>query len=137
MNVKLPARVKLHSFKYVNLILWENWLIILGIWGEAELIFRIWGAKEKYFQGAEEFSFRDLGRSTHYFQGSREHRRPWGRHHSVFACIIGYLFKICLYNKPSITLLRRPCDSVSGKRPRTSGLKFIKWPFASFTLSPR
>ena len=27
-----------------------------GIWGEAELILRIWRAKEKYFQGAEEFS---------------------------------------------------------------------------------
>ena len=52
----------------------ENWLIFLGIWGEAELILRIWGAKEKYFQGAEEFSFRDLGRSVHCFQGSREHR---------------------------------------------------------------
>ena len=26
------------------------------------LILRIWGAKEKYFQGAEEFSFGDLGR---------------------------------------------------------------------------
>ena len=50
----------------------ENWLIFLAIWGEAELILRIWGAKEKYFQGAEEFSFRDLGRSMHYFQRSRE-----------------------------------------------------------------
>ena len=54
----------------------ENWLITLGIWGEARLILR--GAKEKYFQRAEEFSFRDLGRSVHYFQGSREHRPPWG-----------------------------------------------------------
>ena len=52
----------------------EKWLIFLGIWREAELILRIWGAEEKYFQGAEEFSFRDLGRSIHYFQGSREHR---------------------------------------------------------------
>ena len=32
---------------------------IFGIWGEAELILRIWGAKEKYFQGDEEISFRD------------------------------------------------------------------------------
>ena len=55
----------------------ENWLIFLGIWG-AEIISRIWGAKEKYFQGAEEFSFRDLGRSMHYFQGSRGHRPPGG-----------------------------------------------------------
>ena len=33
----------------------ENWLIFLGILGEAELILKNWGAKEKYFQGAEEF----------------------------------------------------------------------------------
>ena len=36
-------------------ILGENWLIFFGIWGEAELILRTWGAKEKYFQGAEAF----------------------------------------------------------------------------------
>ena len=46
----------------------KNWLIFWGICGEAELILRIGGAKEKYFQGAEEFSFRNLGRSMHYFQ---------------------------------------------------------------------
>ena len=46
--------------------------------GEAELILRIWEAKEKHFQGAEEFSLRDLGRSMHYFKGSREHRPPLG-----------------------------------------------------------
>ena len=38
-----------------------------GVWGDAELFFRIWGANAKYFQGAEEFSFKDLGRSMHYF----------------------------------------------------------------------
>ena len=51
----------------------ENWLIFLGIWEEAELILRVLGAKDKYFQGAEVFSFRDLGRSMHCFQGSMEH----------------------------------------------------------------
>ena len=51
---------------------------IFGDWGEAELILRIWGAKEKYFQGADKFSFRDLGRSMHNFQGSREHIPPGG-----------------------------------------------------------
>ena len=56
----------------------ENWIIFLGIWGGAELISRIWGAKEKYFQGAEVLSFREFGRSMYYFQGSREHRPPWG-----------------------------------------------------------
>ena len=30
----------------------ENWLIVLGIWGEAELILRIWGAKEKILSGS-------------------------------------------------------------------------------------
>ena len=41
----------------------ENWLIFLGILGEAELFLRILGAKE-----TEEFSFRDLERSMHNFQ---------------------------------------------------------------------
>ena len=34
----------------------KNWLIFWGIWGEAELILRIWGAKEKYFQGFGEIN---------------------------------------------------------------------------------
>ena len=49
----------------------ENWPICFVIWREASLILKIWGAKEKYFQGAEQFSFRDLGRSMHYFQGAQ------------------------------------------------------------------
>ena len=66
-----------------------------GIWEEAELILRIWGAKEKYFQGAEVLSFRDLGRSMNYFQGSREQRPPGGIL-GIFAIFIGYgiFFKI-------------------------------------------
>ena len=51
----------------------ENWLIFLGIWGEADLILRIWGAKENNFR-----ELRNFGRSVHYFQGSREHRPPGG-----------------------------------------------------------
>ena len=61
----------------------ENWGIFWGIWGEAELILRTWGAKERSFQGAEEFSFRDLGRSMHYFQGTRENSPPMGPHSYV------------------------------------------------------
>ena len=53
-------------------------------WGEAEVILRIWGAKEKYVQGAEEFSSRDLGRSMHCLRESREHRLPWGPHSLVY-----------------------------------------------------
>ena len=41
------------------------------------LVYVIWGAKTKYFQGAEDF-FRDLRRSMHYFEGARVHRPPWG-----------------------------------------------------------
>ena len=51
----------------------ENCLIFLGIWGESELFLWIWGAKAKYFLGAEEIilgilgdqciSFRDQGRT--------------------------------------------------------------------------
>ena len=51
----------------------ENWFIFLGIWGEAELILRIWGAKENIFR-----ELRNFGRSVHYFQGSRAHRPPGG-----------------------------------------------------------
>ena len=40
----------------------ENWLTFWRIWGEAELILRIWGANEKYSQGAKVLSFRYLGR---------------------------------------------------------------------------
>ena len=56
----------------------ENWPIFWGIWGEVELIIKGWGAKEKYFQGAEEFLSGIRGRSMHYFQRSREHRPPQG-----------------------------------------------------------
>ena len=33
----------------------ENWLIFLRIWGEAELILRIWGAKENTFRELRNF----------------------------------------------------------------------------------
>ena len=69
----------------MNFILWKEkyilgriGLYVGGFLGEADIILRIWGAKEKYFQGAEAFSFRDLKRSMHCFQGSREHRPPGG-----------------------------------------------------------
>ena len=34
---------------------WEHWLIRLGIWGEAEIILRIWGAKENTFRELRNF----------------------------------------------------------------------------------
>ena len=49
----------------------ENWLIFLGIWGEAELFLGIWGAKANNFRekwklfsgswGDQCIIFRDLG----------------------------------------------------------------------------
>ena len=55
----------------------ENWLIFWGIWGDAELILSIWGAKEKYFQGAEEFSFGDFEEINALFSGIKEAQTPW------------------------------------------------------------
>ena len=46
----------------------ENWLIFLGIWGEAELILRIWGARENAsFSGIKEAQTpRGMGDSSIY-----------------------------------------------------------------------
>ena len=67
-------------FRHVNLILWKEKMhfrrelaYIFRDWGEAELILRIWGAKENTFR-----ELRHFGRSVHNFQGSREHRPPGG-----------------------------------------------------------
>ena len=64
----------------------ENWLIFLGIWGEAELILRIWGAKEKYFQGAEVFFFWRFGETNALFSGIKGAQTPLGA--SLMQCII-------------------------------------------------
>ena len=56
----------------------ENWLIFLGIWGEAGLILGICEAKQNTFRELRIF-FIDLGRSKYYFKGAREHRLPPGR----------------------------------------------------------
>ena len=74
-------------FKYVNLILWKEKYILgricflfLGIWGEAELILRIWGATKSTFRELRNFLsgiwgdqciiFRDKG-STDPLPGAR------------------------------------------------------------------
>ena len=45
----------------------ENWLIFLGVLGEAELILRIgfWEQRKNTFR-----KLRNFGRSVHYFQGA-------------------------------------------------------------------
>ena len=43
------------DFKYVKKHFRENWLIFLEIWGEAELILRIWGVKENKFNELRNF----------------------------------------------------------------------------------
>ena len=70
----------------------------MRIWGEAELIERIWGAKEKYFQGTEEFSFMDLGRSMHYFQGLGESRPPPPLGGLVFIICLSYTISKTIRN---------------------------------------
>ena len=59
----------------------ENWLIFLGILGEAGLILRIWGARKNIFR-----ELRNFGRSVDYFQGSREHR-PLGGLSAIFVML--------------------------------------------------
>ena len=61
----------------------ENWLIFLGIWGEAELILRIWGAKEKYFQGAEEFFFQGFWEMNPILSGIKGAQMPHMNLHVV------------------------------------------------------
>ena len=71
--IKSSAHVQLHSFQVCEfnpmertLHLREDGLIFWGIWGEAELILRIWGAKENIFRRLRSFQgfgkiFRDQG----------------------------------------------------------------------------
>ena len=57
----------------------EKWLILLGIWGDAELILGIWRAKAKYFRGVEDFfqGFGEIICITFREQGSTD---PLGPH---------------------------------------------------------
>ena len=56
----------------------ENWLIFLGIWGEAELILRILGAKKNTFRELRNFLSGIWGDQCIIFQGSWEYRAPGG-----------------------------------------------------------
>ena len=57
----------------------ENWHIFWEILGEAELILKIWGAREISFRELRIFVM-EIEKSMHYFQGSKEHGplTPWG-----------------------------------------------------------
>ena len=55
----------------------ENLLIFLGIWGAAELLLWIWGAEEKYFQGAEDF-FQGFWEINALFSGIKGAQTPLG-----------------------------------------------------------
>ena len=75
-------------FKYVKYNLTErkiqfreNWLIFWGIWEEAELILRIWGAKESIFRELRNFLSGTWGDQCINFreQGSTD-PFPWGPH---------------------------------------------------------
>ena len=62
----------------------ENKLIFSGIWGEAELILGIWGAKEKYFQGAEVLFFQGVGEINALFSGIKGAQTPpWVASHML------------------------------------------------------
>ena len=71
-------------FKYVTFILRkekyvlgrENWLIFLGIWGEAELFLRICGAKAKYFLRSRGNYFQGFGEINALFSGIKGAQTP-------------------------------------------------------------
>ena len=62
----------------------ENWHIFWEILGEAELILKIWGAREKLFQGAEDFFHGDREINA-LFSGIKGAQTPlpWGPHKSL------------------------------------------------------
>ena len=53
----------------------ENWLIFLGIWGGAELILRILGAKENTFRELRIF-FKGFGEINALFSGIKGAQPP-------------------------------------------------------------
>ena len=80
----------------------DNWVIFLGIWGEAELLLWICGARQNTFRELRIF-FGDLGRSMHYFKESREHRPPWGPHK-------------CWYFNISLSMINTASESLKARK---------------------
>ena len=56
----------------------ENWLIFLGIWGEAELILRIRGAKENTFRELRNLISGIWGDHCIIFRDKGSTDPPWG-----------------------------------------------------------
>ena len=58
----------------------ENWLIFLGIWGEAELFLGIWGAKANTFRETRKL-FAGSGEMNALFSGIKGAQTPPGGPH--------------------------------------------------------
>ena len=56
----------------------ENWLIFLGIWGEAELFLGIWGAKANNFREKRKFFSGIWGDQCIIFRDLGSTDPPWG-----------------------------------------------------------
>ena len=56
----------------------ENWLIFFGIWRNAELILRIWGAKEKILSGSGLIFLQGFGEINALFSGIMVAQTPLG-----------------------------------------------------------
>ena len=58
----------------------EKWLIFLGIWGEADLVLRIWGTKENTFRELRNFLSGIWGDKCIIFRDQGSTDLPWGPH---------------------------------------------------------
>ena len=62
----------------------ENWLIFLGIWGEAELFLGIWGAKANNFREKRKLFSGSLGDQCIIFRDLGSTYTPWGASFLVY-----------------------------------------------------
>ena len=83
----------------------ENWLILLRIWGEAELLLGILGAKAKYFRRAEDL-FRDLWIPSALLLESKGAQIPLGPHLYTILSQFGDRIRNFIGSLPYIDTLR-------------------------------
>ena len=89
----------------------ENWLIFLGIWGEAELVLRIWGAKENTFR---ELKNQVFGEISSLFSGVKGAQTSSGEPQHLTLCLRNLVVTAAAHSSVVILLLQcGVCDQQS------------------------